>query len=545
MNSNPMEDAMKHWRRSITGVAAAAVLVLGGGGIAYADDLQTDLSVDSLEISAPANLGVLACGSTKQIDVTMFIRRTSNSDTNTFLSGSTASYSVASKTGVSATDPNPASITIAAGWDDLDPESHVSSPSSRSTITVAAGAVNGSFTGDVTFQASGTSANNKSLEKSATVNVTWKVENCGSQPPADATAPVVVLTCPSDPISRGAVASASWTASDEAGGSGLATASSGSIALDTSALGTHTAVAPIGTAVDNANNPSAEATCSYTVVDTTPPVVVLTCPPEVARGSVAHANWTATDEDGGSGLATPASGSILLDTSTLGEKIATAPAGTARDVAGNASLETTCGYRVVDRTPPVVLLACPTSPVLLDSVAEATWTATDEAGGSGLATPASGSILLDTSSVGSKEAVAPAGTAVDNAGNESEATTCGYSVIYDFDGFFRPVDMGGVVNSVKAGSAVPMKFSLGGDQGLGIIAPGYPKVTFTTCTTGALVDEIESTVTAGGSSLSYDAVAGQYVYVWKTDKSWAGKCGTFAMKLDDGQTHTALFKFLK
>ena len=52
-------------------------------------------------------------------------------------------------------------------------------------------------------------------------------------------------------------------------------------------------------------------------------------------------------------------------------------------------------------------------------------------------------------------------------------------------------------------------------------------------------------MTAGGSSLSYDAVAGQYVYVWKTDKSWAGKCGTFAMKLDDGQTHTALFKFLK
>lgn len=536
---------MKHWRRSITGVAAAAVLVLGGGGIAYADDTQFDLSVDSLEISAPANLGVLACGSTKQVDVTMFIRRTSSSNNNTFKSGSTAAYSITSKTGVSATDPSPASITIPAGWDDLDPESHVPSPSAHSTITVAAGAVNGSFTGSVTYQASGTSANDRSLEKPATVNVTWKVENCGSLPPADTTAPVVVLTCPPAPVSRGAAASASWTASDEAGGSGLATASSGTIPLDTSTLGSYTAIAPIGTAVDKANNPSAVATCSYDVIDTTPPVVVLSCPPEVARGSVAYATWKATDEDGGSGVAVPASGSILLDTSTLGDMTATAPAGTAHDVAGNASLETTCDYTVVDRTPPVVQLACPTSPVLLDSVAEAKWTATDEDGGSGLATPASGSIPLDTSSVGAKIATAPAGTARDNAGNLSVEVTCGYSVVYDFDGFFRPVDMGGVVNSVRAGSAVPMKFSLGGDQGLDIIASGFPKVTFTACTTGALVDEIESTVTAGGSSLAYDAVAGQYVYVWKTDKSWAGKCGTFALKLDDGQTRTALFKFLK
>ncbi|TYL53617.1 PxKF domain-containing protein [Agromyces mariniharenae] len=525
-------------------MAAAAVLVLGGGGIAYADDLQTDLSVDSLEISAPANLGVLACGSTKQIDVSMFIRRTSNAANNTFQSGSTATYSVAAESSVSATDPNPASITLPGGWDDLDPNSHASSPSSRSTITVAAGTANGSFDGSVTYQVSGTAENDDPLARTDTVDVTWKVENCVSGPPADTTAPVVVLTCPPAPVSRGAEASASWVASDEAGGSGLATASSGTIPLDTSALGIRTAIAPAGTAVDNANNPSAEATCSYTVVDTTPPVVVLTCPPEVARGSVAHATWEATDEDGGSGIAAPSSGSIQLDTSTLGDKIATAVAGTAHDRAGNASLETTCGYTVVDRTPPVVVLTCPTT-VLLDSVAEATWTAADELGGSGLATAPSGSIALDTSSVGSKVAVAPAGTAVDKAGNESEAKSCEYSVIYDFDGFFRPVDMGGVVNSVKAGSAVPMKFSLGGDQGLDIIAAGYPKVTFTTCSTGATVDEIESTVTAGGSSLTYDPVAGQYVYVWKTDKSWAGKCGTFALKLDDGQTRTALFKFLK
>ncbi|WP_189074618.1 PxKF domain-containing protein [Deinococcus sedimenti] len=33
---------------------------------------------------------------------------------------------------------------------------------------------------------------------------------------------------------------------------------------------------------------------------------------------------------------------------------------------------------------------------------------------------------------------------------------------YAFTGFFQTVDMSGVVNTVKAGSAVPIKFNLGG-----------------------------------------------------------------------------------
>jgi len=52
-------------------------------------------------------------------------------------------------------------------------------------------------------------------------------------------------------------------------------------------------------------------------------------------------------------------------------------------------------------------------------------------------------------------------------------------------------------------------------------------------------------VTAGGSTLTYDAVTDQYVYVWKTVKTWSGKCGTFALTLDDGTTHTAKFSFTK
>ena len=56
----------------------------------------------------------------------------------------------------------------------------------------------------------------------------------------DITAPVVNLACPADPIVLGASAAATWTASDEEHGSGLATAAEGSIELDTSSVGAKT-----------------------------------------------------------------------------------------------------------------------------------------------------------------------------------------------------------------------------------------------------------------------------------------------------------------
>jgi hypothetical protein len=48
------------------------------------------------------------------------------------------------------------------------------------------------------------------------------------------------------------------------------------------------------------------------------------------------------------------------------------------------------------------------------------------------------------------------------------------------------------------------------------------------------VDAVEETVTAGGSTLSYDASSGQYIYVWKTEKSWAASCRQLVVKFADG-----------
>jgi len=116
-------------------------------------------------------------------------------------------------------------------------------------------------------------------------------------------------------------------------------------------------------------------------------------------------------------------------------------------------------------------------------------------------------------------------------------------LVYSFSGFFSPVDNPPVLNSVKAGAGVPVKFSLGGDRGLNVFATGYPRSQRINCDTSALLDTIEETVPAGSSSLSYDPVADQYVYVWKTEKAWAGTCRQLTVRLNNLTEHAANFRF--
>ena len=63
------------------------------------------------------------------------------------------------------------------------------------------------------------------------------------------------------------------------------------------------------------------------------------------------------------------------------------------------------------------------------------------------------------------------------------------------------------------------------------------------CDPTAAVDGIEQTLTAGGSSLSFDAGSNQYTYVWKTDKTWAGQCRQLVLKFPAGSVRRADFKF--
>ena len=66
-------------------------------------------------------------------------------------------------------------------------------------------------------------------------------------------------------------------------------------------------------------------------------------------------------------------------------------------------------------------------------------------------------------------------TATDLSGNTSTATVP-YTVGYRFSGFFPPVDNPPILNVANAGSSVPVIFSLGGNQGLAILAASFDAV---------------------------------------------------------------------
>lgn len=219
---------------------------------------------------------------------------------------------------------------------------------------------------------------------------------------------------------------------------------------------------------------------------------------------------------------------------------------TAVDEAGNAAIPITRTIRVVDTTAPIISLngQSPISVKLGTIYVDGGATANDNYDG-----VITGRIVTDnqvsTAKIGTYSVLYNVSDANGNAAVQVRRIV---NVIYNFSGFRQPIDIDvNVINTVKAGSAIPVKFSLKGNHGLNIFSAGYPtSITATFSPTGLIFDAVEEVITntTGGSTLSYDAGADQYVYVWKTDKLWTGY-RILNIKFADGTTYTANFKFTK
>jgi predicted extracellular nuclease len=109
---------------------------------------------------------------------------------------------------------------------------------------------------------------------------------------------------------------------------------------------------------------------------------------------------------------------------------------------------------------------------------------------------------------------------------------------YAFGGFHKLVFDSTAFNTATGGSSIPLKFSLGGYQGLDIFLSGYPLSYPIACDgSGTPLGDAVETVNPGGSQLSFDQTTGEYNYVWKTERAWRGTCRRLVVILKDGAVH--------
>jgi MBG domain/Thrombospondin type 3 repeat len=112
-----------------------------------------------------------------------------------------------------------------------------------------------------------------------------------------------------------------------------------------------------------------------------------------------------------------------------------------------------------------------------------------------------------------------------------------------FRGFFKPVRNAPMFNRVRAGQAVPLKFTVDGYRGTTVLKAGSPTSSPISCQavrSENFVDESEPSDRAG---LRMDGAKSKFKYVWKTDPSWAGTCRKLVLTLVDGSSYEALFRF--
>lgn len=291
------------------------------------------------------------------------------------------------------------------------------------------------------------------------------------------------------------------------------------------------------TASDSSGNLSS-AGFTVHVLDTTPPAVDVpsgrTAEATGPDGAAVSFSVTATDlVDGATDVSCDhQSGDVF----PLGTTVVTCSSADTRGNTGTGSFEVS----VSDTTAPALSLPG-------DINAGAT-----SAAGAPVTYAASATDLVDPSVVtdcipASGSIFAPGATTVNCSATDAAGNTAAGSfrvtVSFAFVGFSQPVDNHGVLNVVKGGQSVPLKWSIGNGTGGFVSALGVVqsvRQSTIACSSGTGTDDIEATTT-GATGLRYDSTANQYIYNWQSPRG-AGSCYRVSVTLTDGSVKSALFR---
>jgi hypothetical protein len=520
----------KRKRMSSALIGLTVFFTVAMGAIAFADPV-----VNNLDVTADA--AAETATTTVWVPVSVgFFATASNTDPSGDASG------------CNATGANPATLTITApagvtpttttltlvGCGSTNAQSASFSAAAAGTYSFASGA----------FSLSG--GKSGSLWNTTTAAFTLRVDTA---PPADTTAPTLTVTPPTPDGDNGwfvtSPVSVPVSATDASGvaditcspafveSSSTSTSKNGTVSV--SAEGTTTVSC---TATDGASPANTtDAVTADVKIDTVKPTIS-GAPDRTANSNGwynADVTVSFTCSDGTSGVASCSAAS------TLGEGANQSVTGSAVDNAGNSESATVSGINI-DKTAPIVALVggpADGGSYYFGSVPAApTCSASD--GLSGL--DGSCSVSGYSTAVGTHTVTA---SATDKAGNSNSASATYTVLAWTLNGFYQPVDMGtSVLNTVKAGSTVPLKFEV--FAGLSELTDVAVVDTFKTqevnCSAldTTVADAIEVTTT-GGTSLRYDTTAGQFVQNWQTPKK-TGACYVVTMTTDDGTKISANFK---
>ncbi len=526
--------------RGVLALAAAGLLVATVLPTAQADDLVAD--GDELTGSNSfLDLGAICPGESGSGSVGFRLDRQGNGVSSVWANSTTVTITAPTATAVNGTvTATAASGTTPATWvtsSTGNDDNGKTAPASSSTVTVAVplGAAVGSESGAIlTFSGRGAGARAATVTRTDNVLVLWSV--AADCTPPDTTPPVITYTlAPASPAAGGwygGDVAIDWTVTDPE--SPVTTTG----CEDTTWTGeTDSAGHTFSCAASSAGG-SAGPVHVTVRVDRTDPVVA-----PVVSGTLGDHGWYTSDttvhwdvSDALSGLLDPAAcPDVLVDT----DQQETTYSCTVTDNAGHTASGTATVKR--DATAPELTWAGgPEDGAVFDfgdPVPDASCTATDATSG---VTADGCTVAGGGTAVGEHTLTA---TARDEAGNVVTSTRSYTVRAWAIDGFYRPVAMGaGAVNTAKAGSTVPLKFSVHKASGPAVTSGVVGAITMQTvgCATGAATGPVEEITSTGGTSLRY--ADGQWIQNWATPSSGKGSCYRVTLTTADASSVAVTFQ---